>query len=52
MEGGGWRVESGGPGPGIIKKVNNLSYIKLICNANRVLRLFSALSPYACYESV
>ena len=50
MEGGGWRVE--GPVQVILKKVNILSYIKLICDANRVVRLFSTLSAYACYVSV
>ena len=50
VEGGGWRVE--GPVQVILKKVNILSYIKLICNANRVVRLFSTLSAYACYVSV
>ena len=47
MEGGGWRVD--GPVQVLLKKVNIISYIKL---SNRVVRLFSTLSPYACYVSV
>ena len=47
VEGGGWRVE--GPVQVILKKVNIISYIKL---SNRVVRLFSTLSAYACYVSV
>ena len=52
VEGGEWRVE--GPVQVLFKKkeVNILTYIKLICNANGVVRFFSTLSPYACYVSV
>ena len=49
------RVESRGSRVQVIfKKLISyvLSYIKLICNANSAVRLFSTFSPYACYESV
>ena len=49
------RVESRGSRVQVIfKKLISyvLSYIKLICNTNRAVHLFSTFSPYACYESV
>ena len=46
------RVEVEGKKVKKVKKVNIPSYIKLIYNVNRAVRLFSTFSPCACCVSV